>query len=737
MASRTTAPPPKANPKASSSVPASTKPVPVTVNEMVDQSLPSVDDIDFGDLEESEPAFLHDDDLDEVVDNEEVRKKISEGVDIAQYLEQVETQLYDIDRQSVLEYLSERENFAVLYNEMAETEKVLAQMEKMLNVFQSDIGTITSEILKMQKEAKLKELQVEQRRQAEQDLSKFINSTMLPDNLRRALMQLSIDESYVIFLKEYSRRLTFISQFKGQNVKAVAEFESAYTQLTITVCERILEWINQKFSLAFTDLESLSAVHKQLAKFRFLFTFLGKNWPEKGTEVINYYVNQTKTLYYNYYRLYAQEMKKSQLETVPTTKEDLLAHVEGKFSSLFKGSAATTQQNRLAVFTLGRRAAILTNSDKKADFPTKIDSSKKYPFEYLFRCINFMFLNDVSEESLFNLQVLSMDLTENIFDKACALIFRTLEDHLDLSYDMIGMMLLLIMVWQYRMIMADRKEPCMTGHLNQLTEILANRFRFVFEQNVQSVTNATPEALGGMETQHTHYVVKRYSEFLSACMYLLTEYPEALKVLRLKTKLPLLRSEIEKLVTKMGASYAADRSKTMLCLLNNYDAMHQVTLKYVGTEHEQHFRDLVFSYCSQFADSLLNQSFAYLVKFVKDNASVDPSTQSVQYRDPTADPRFVEDILKKFHGSWKKSLKDTQQLILSGIPNNTIAHKILEQVFKDVYFFYRILMDIVKQFYKTLTNSQYLLAQTELQFEIRSYLKPNSGTTSAPATPSK
>ena len=40
MASRTTAPPPKANPKASSSVPASTKPVPVTVNEMVDQSLP-------------------------------------------------------------------------------------------------------------------------------------------------------------------------------------------------------------------------------------------------------------------------------------------------------------------------------------------------------------------------------------------------------------------------------------------------------------------------------------------------------------------------------------------------------------------------------------------------------------------------------------------------------------------------------------------------------------------------
>jgi hypothetical protein len=630
--------------------------------------------------------------------------------------------------------LSERENFAVLYNDMMEAEKVLGQMEKMLNIFQSDIGTISSEIMKMQREAKLKELQVEQRRHAEQDLSKFINSTMLPDNLRRALMQLSIDESYVIFLKEYSRRLTFISQFKGQNVRAVAEFESAYTQLTITICERILEWINQKFSLAFTDLESLSAVHKQLAKFRFLFTFLGKNWPEKGSEVINYYILQTRGLYYNYYRMYAQEMKKAQLDS--TTKEDLLAHVEGKLSSLFKGSAATTQQNRLAVFTLGRRAIILTNNDKKADFPTKIDSSKKFPFEHLFRCLNFMFLNDVTEESLFNWQVLSMDLTETIFDKGCALVFRTLEDYLDLSYDMIGMMILLIQVHQNRMAMADRKEPCLTGHMNQLTEILATRFRFVFDLNVTSVTNGTPEALGGMDTQHTHYVVKRYAEFLSACMYLLTEYPDALKVLRLKTKLPVLRGEMEKLVTKFGASYP-DRVKTMLCFLNNYDAMHQVTLKYIGTEHEQHFRNLVDSYCVQFADSLLNQGFAFLLKFVKDNASVDSQSKTVQYRDPTADPRFVEDILKKFHQSWKKTLKDTQQIILSGIPNNGIAHKILELVFKDVYFFYRILNDIVSQFYKTLTNSQYIVAQTELQFEIRSYLKPNASTASAPATPSK
>ena len=631
--------------------------------------------------------------------------------------------------------LSERENFAVLYNDMLQAEKVLGQMESLLTVFQNDIGSITAEIVKMQKEAKLKELQVEQRRHAEGDLSKFINSTMLPDNLRRALMQLSIDESYVVFLKEYSRRLTFISQFKGQNVRAVAEFESAYTQLTVTVCERILEWINQKFSLAFTDLESLSAMHKQLAKFRFLFTFLGKNWPEKGSEVFNYYVNQTRNLYYNYYRMYAQEMKKSQQEP-PTTKDDLLAHVEGKFSSLFKGSTDTTQQKRLAVFTLGRRAEILTNKDKRVDFPTKIDANKKFPFEYLFRCINFMFLNDVCEESMFNLQVLSMDLTETIFDKACALVFRTLEDYLDGSYDMVGMLLLMVMVWQYRMIMSDRKEPALQGHLNQLTEILVTRFRFVFDLNLQSVANATPDALGGTETQHTHYVVKRYAEFLAACMYLLTEFPDALKVFRLKTKLPTLRAEIEKFITKIGTSYT-DRVKTMVCFVNNYDAMHQVTLKYAGTEHEQHFRDLVETYSIQLADALLNQGFPYLIKFVKDNASVDAQSKTVQYREPTADPRFVEGILKKFHESWKKTLKDTQQQILSGIPNNGVAHNVQELVFRDVYFFYRILSDIVKQFYRTLTSSSYNVAQTELQFEIRSYLRPNSGTASAPATPSK
>lgn len=622
---------------------------------------------------------------------------------------------------------------------MVEAERVLGQMESLLDVFQKDIGSITAEIMKMQKEAKLKELQVEQRRHAEGDLSKFINSTMLPDNLRRALVQLSIDESYVIFLKEYSRRLTFISQFKGQNVRAVAECESAYLQLTITICERILEWINQKFALAFSDLESLSALHKQLAKFRFLFTFLGKNWPEKGSEVINLYVSQTRTLYYLYYRIYAQEMKKSQLLENQAVKEDLIAHVEGKLSSLFKGNKETTLQNRLAVFTLGRRAQILINNDKKADFPTRIDSSKKYPFEYLFRCMCFMFLNDVSEESLFNWQVLSMDLTETIFDKACALVFRTLEDYLETSYDMIGMMILLVMVWQNRIAMTEnRKQPVLPGHMNQLQELIATRFRFVFEQNLQSVANATPDALGGMETQHTHFVVRRYAEFLSACMHLLTEYPDALKVLRLKTKLPLLRGEVEKLITKMGTSFTGDKVKPMVCFVNNYDAMHQVTIKYVGTEHEQHFRNLVEAYSAQLSDALLNQGFAFLTKFVKDNATVDLSTKTFQYRDPTADPRFVEDILKKFHGSWKKTLKEIQQQVLAGIPNNSIAHAVQELAFKDIYFFYRILSDIVQKSYKQLANSPYNVPQTELQFEIRAYLKPSqSSSASAPATPSK
>lgn len=273
----------------------------------------------------------------------------------------------------------------------------------------------------------------------------------------------------------------------------------------------------------------------------------------------------------------------------------------------------------------------------------------------------------------------------------------------------------------------------------QLQEIIATRFRFIFEQNLQSVANATPDALGGMETQHTHFVVKRYSEFLNACMFLLTEYPEALKVLRLKTKLPVLRGEIEKLVTKMGTSFAGgDKVKPMICFVNNYDAMHQVTLKYVGTEHEQHFRGLVESYSEQLSDALLNQGFAFLVKFVKDNATVDLATKTIQYRAPTTDPRFVEDILKKFHGSWKKTLKDIQTTVLTGIPNNSIALSVQKLVFKDVYFFYRSLSDMVSQFYKQLASSSYNVPQTELQFEIRAYLKPSQGSSaSAPVTPSK
>ena len=60
--------------------------------------------------------------------------------------------------------LSERENFATLYEEMTAVESALETIESVLNEFHEQLGTITEQIRSMQIEAKDQEKKLENRR---------------------------------------------------------------------------------------------------------------------------------------------------------------------------------------------------------------------------------------------------------------------------------------------------------------------------------------------------------------------------------------------------------------------------------------------------------------------------------------------------------------------------------------------------------------------------------------------
>jgi hypothetical protein len=75
-----------------------------------------------------------------------VKEALAEGVDLREYAKKVESELSSTQREAVLDYVSQADNFAEVYSQIKVCDDILEQMETLLSGFQSNLGSISSEI---------------------------------------------------------------------------------------------------------------------------------------------------------------------------------------------------------------------------------------------------------------------------------------------------------------------------------------------------------------------------------------------------------------------------------------------------------------------------------------------------------------------------------------------------------------------------------------------------------------
>lgn len=597
---------------------------------------------------------------------------------------------------------------------MTECEKVINDIGNVLESFQSNLGRVASEILSLQKQAregeKLKTIAADK----QQNISNFINNLSLPDNLVQVLKEHTMDDTYIEYLKQFSTKTRNMDRHIKHEIKSIQELQPKFEDLTKVVCKRIHDWIMQKYGMAFKDLESLMAIHHQLIHFNFFFEFLLDNNPEVSASLINYYSTKANKLYYHKFKAICYQTQKIYQTTA--TKEDLIVFSGSIMSSLFQKSST----QKMNVFSLGNRLDYLVNLDQTSFFPSKIES--KLPTEYLFRCIMFHMKEYVLEELYFSDSFLKSDISDTVLAKSQIHVLKLFEGLIENSFDMLGIMIkCVILKTYYKEIKSkyDRLPPETESFFTKLEELFAQRYNTIFQMNVESIQRTKPEV--PIDVQPL-LAVRRYGEFLRSCMTLITSYPHELKFLNINSKLKSLRYEIENFVSKQVGSFK-EKEKLIMFFINNFNVMQASIQDFGETEHLSNFVTKLNGYVSQLADILLISNFGYIVKFVKENAVVDVNTNSVKLNDPTADPRYVEEILKKFYKSWKDHLKDINGLIMSHLGTNLRnGLGVLEVLSRDIVFYYKALLDIIRQHYKSLQNSTFIVSETEILYEMKSYL---------------
>eukprot|EP01122_Echinamoeba_exundans_P011653 TRINITY_DN4703_c0_g1_i1.p1 TRINITY_DN4703_c0_g1~~TRINITY_DN4703_c0_g1_i1.p1 ORF type:complete len:778 (+),score=184.20 TRINITY_DN4703_c0_g1_i1:317-2335(+) len=669
---------------------------------------------------------------------------------------EVGKKLVDIERTSVLEYLGERENFAELFSEMSFIETKLAAIESIVTEYQVELGTVVGQIEQIQSGLGTKEFRVRNRKDVQTHLRNFINDVNLPKNLKHALLNGTIDETYAEYLTAFNQKLDFLIQYEGKSVKAVADVEPSMRSLAAAAAQRVHQFLQQRLTYAVRDLNTLHAVQKQMLKYRIFFHFLNRHAPDYATEIVNGYVVTVATKYREYFGEQVYKLL-GQYALPAATRDDLLGSTTTSSSAInllnplnlslpgFLGGAQEPQQKnktgsklKTEIFSLTAHGASINGIDSSVSLPAAFKpETDKLPYDFLFRLINYQLMTSVQTELTFTKEFFGLDLADRLVAPASRLISDNVSTWLQSSFDIVGQLIMLCVCSAYKKAMNEKQDNSLNQHWNTLSAAIATRLRVVFDFNMESMRSVTVEQLLPVDLR-PHFLIKRVAEFIAAYLALQKNFPEAIVALKVQPKLGSIIEESSRLIQQMTARFNKENEK-LVFMINQADAVitcsaeKGVVADRTTVELTDFIRMLKGS-VAKIARNILQDYFLNMVQFVEQNSTASP--QGPVLKKPAMESDLVSVLVKEFYISWKAHLRDLNKMLSTKFMNPTIGSAVLSRLLRDLVAHYKIFTDLVKTYYKDVYDgSQQVVPMTELATEVRSYTKTAEGEELSPDTP--
>ncbi|GMP63017.1 hypothetical protein CsSME_00024877 [Camellia sinensis var. sinensis] len=556
--------------------------------------------------------------LEECKNDDVVANILSKGTKLREYTKGVENNLRQVELESVQDYIKESDNLVSLHDQIRDCDSILSQMETLLGGFQAEIGSISSDIKILQEKSMDMGLKLKNRKVAESKLAKFVEDIIVPPRMIDIIVDGEVNDEYMRTLEILSKKLKFVEvDLMVKTSKALKDVQPELERLRQKAVAKVFEFIVQKLYALRKPKTNIQILQQSvLLKYKYIISFLMEHGKEVYTEVSAAYIDTMNKVLSAHFRAYIQALEKLQLDIA--TSSDLIG-VETRSTGLFSRGREPLK-NRSAVFALGERINILKEIDEPALIPHIAEaSSRKYPYEVLFRSLHKLLMDTASSEYLFCDDFFGK---ESIFYEIFAGPFVVIDEHfnsiLPNCFDAIGLMLMIRIIHQHQIIMSRRRIPCLDSYLDKINIALWPRFKMVFDMHLSSLRNANVKTLWEDDV-HPHYVMRRYAEFTASLIHLNVEYGDG----QLDLNLERLRMAIDDLLVKLAKMFPKPKLQTVF-LINNYD-MTIAILKEAGAEGgkiQLHFEELLKNSTAIFVEELLLEHFSDLIKFVKTRAFI-------------------------------------------------------------------------------------------------------------------
>lgn len=634
-----------------------------------------------------------------------VQEALKNGVDLREYSAQVEEQLKTEENRSIQDYIEQSQNIALLHNQIVSCDEILERCQNMLLSFQTDLGSISSEIMALQKQSVQMNLQLQNRQAVRGELSQFVGDMVVPEHMITVILESPVtDQAFLDQLVALEQKITFLKEQSFREARSCTDVRDVVEKLKIKAMSKIREFLLDRISQFRKPMANYHIPQNTMLKFSFYFKFLMANDREIAAEVRDDYCDTMSKVLFSYFKSYSGRLAKLQFDEI-ATRDDLVGAI-GETSQ--RGGVAgffgkTTMKAKASVFSIGERGHVI---DEALEAPIIVPhhvqqkAESKYPYEVLFRSEQFCFLENACREYVFITQFFMVEgnelheLFHLILGKTESLLKKAVDLSVQESYDAISLFLCLHLSFAFRKHCQTRKISTLDKYWDNLQSTLWHRFRHVMQLNIQSIRDCDPLKLKTVD-QRPHLICRRYAE-LSAGFMSIQETDPNENISRLLSD---LQQEVENFILKMTSVFDG-RKNQLLFLINNYDMILSVLAERVRNDCQESdsFKDLLATRTSEYVEHILESNFGELLQFIK---RVEPVIQkddddALIKREGTK----VAAILRDFNVRWKKALDGINSEILGSFPNFKNGTTILQQTLTQFVQYYH-------RFYKIMSHPQF------------------------------
>jgi len=625
-------------------------------------------------------------DLHPHLQDEVIKKALASGLDLREYSKKVEAELEEAESASIGDYITESGNIATLHNQISSCDGILARMEGLLTAFQTDLGSISSEILALQQQSVEMNLRLKNRQAVRGELSQFVDDMVVTEHMINTILEIPVtDMQFYEQLHILNHKIAFLNEQSFRDAKSCVDVKDVIEKLKIKAVTKIREFFLQKINQFKKPLTNYQIPQNAILKFKFYFQFLQSVNREVAKEVREEYTDTMSKIMFSYFKSYTGRLMKLQYEE-SASREDLLGAEETTAKGFF---FKPTLKNKTTVFSVGCRDDVLTS---QLEAPIIVPhahqkSEHKYPFEMLFRSAQFALVDNACREYLFLSELFmvegqnAQDLFNVVFSKSLQILIKHSDTYIQDSYDSIAVFLCIHLVQRYQLLCHKRCVPGLDKYWETLNGILWPRLTQVFELNIQSVRDCDPTRRKPVDVR-PHYITRRYAEYSAAIVGINETFPHE----QMHKLLAFLQEEVEALILRLASSFPA-RKEQLLFLINNYDVIMSIIIERTkdDTKESDSFREQLRARSEEFVEQILQAHFGYLISWIKE---AERKLENGDMDGLRAEERRVTQIISTFGSEWKLSLDRINGETLSSFPNLKLGTGILQQTLTTLLQYY-------------------------------------------------